>query len=202
MVVAHVTEWVGDLNIASLSRYHRAKIIAMEFSFDITNLDEMAARLPELRALLVNKQRDRAALEEDIEQLRLLIATAQGLSRNGSPSHDAEPARPRRRRASPAQDRAVQALTAASEALAHTAVGPTSLYRYMVEHGMDVPKDPTTLGTNLWDAWRAGKIRRATNGVYLPLDRTGNTEVDYPLTDYYYAAERGLPVPRKPRPRG
>ena len=68
----------------------------------------------------------------------------------------------------------------------------------MVENGMDVPKDATVLGTNLWDAWQAGRIRRAPNGVYLPLDRTGRTEVDYPLTDYYYAAEQGLPLPTKP----
>jgi len=48
----------------------------------------------------------------------------------------------------------------------------------MVENGMDVPKDATVLGTNLWDAWQAGRIRRAPNGVYLPLDHTGRTEVD------------------------
>jgi hypothetical protein len=174
----------------------------VHFSFDITNADELATRLSELRALRADKQRDRAALDQDIEQLGLLIAAAQGLSRSGSSSREVDPDRPRRRRASPAQDRAVEALRAASEALAGTAVGPTSLYRFMVENGMDTPKDSTTLGTNLWDAWRAGKIRRATNGVYLPLDHTGKTEVDYPLTDYYYARERGLPVPRTPRPRG
>ena len=30
------------------------------------------------------------------------------------------------------------------------------------------------LGTNLWDAWRAGRVRRAPNGVYLPLDERTN----------------------------
>ena len=95
----------------------------------------------------------------------------------------------------------MRALEQASTDLAGTAVGPTSLYKYMVERGMPVPKDATVLGTNLWDAWRAGRIRRATNGVYLPLDDTGATEVDYPLTDYYYAAEQGLPVPSGPRQR-
>lgn len=91
----------------------------------------------------------------------------------------------------------MQALEQASAALAGTAVGPTSLYKYMVQHGLDAPKNPTVLGTNLWDAWRAGRIQRAPNGVYLPLDGTGRTEVDYPLTDYYYAAEQGLPVPAR-----
>jgi hypothetical protein len=68
----------------------------------------------------------------------------------------------------------------------------------MVGHGLDAPKDATVLGTNLWDAWRAGRIRRAPNGVYLPLDNTGRTEVGYPLTDYYYAVEQGLPGPARP----
>ena len=59
----------------------------------------------------------------------------------------------------------------------------------MVDHGLDAPKDATVLGTNLWDAWRAGRIRRAPNGVYLSLDN-GSSEVDHPLTDDYYAAEQ------------
>ena len=41
-----------------------------------------------------------------------------------------------------------RALKLASEALAGTAVGRTSLYRYMVENGMDVPKDATVLGSD------------------------------------------------------
>jgi hypothetical protein len=95
----------------------------------------------------------------------------------------------------------VKALIQASEDLGGTAVGPTSLYRYMCDHNMEVPKDATALGTSVWDAWRAGRIRRATNGVYAPLDHSGETTVDYPLTDYYFAAERGLPVPQSPQRR-
>ena len=60
---------------------------------------------------------------------------------------------------------------------------------------MNTPKNIGALGTNLYDAWRAGRIMRATNGVYIPLDGSGKTEVDRPLTDYYYAAEQGFPVP-------
>jgi hypothetical protein len=36
---------------------------------------------------------------------------------------------------------------------------------------------------------------RAPNGVYTPLDGSGKTEWDRPLTDYYYAAEQGFPIP-------
>lgn len=174
----------------------------MTFRFDITDPQAVAAHLPELRSALTAKFDERDQLATDIQQLEDLIRVGEGLSRRGgrAPNPPAS-ARPRRRRAAPAQHRAVHALEQASAELAGTAVGPTSLYRYMVKHGMPVPKDAAVLGTNLWDAWRAGRIRRATNGVYLPLDHTGATEVDYPLTDYYYAAEQGLPVPAAPRSR-
>jgi hypothetical protein len=93
-----------------------------------------------------------------------------------------------------AQDHAVQALEQAYKELGGTALGPTSLYKHMVKRGIKVPNNPAALGTNLWDAWKAGRIMRAPNGVYTPLDGSGNTEWDRPLTDYYYAAEQGFPV--------
>jgi hypothetical protein len=170
----------------------------MRFDFDTRDPQAVASHLPELEDLLVSKLTEHEQLTATIEELRQLITIGSGLSRAGGRVAISESLGVRRRRASPAQDRAVHALKLASEALAGTAVGPTSLYRYMVENGMDVPRDPTVLGTNLWDAWQAGRIRRAPNGVYLPLDHTGRTEVDYPLTDYYYAAEQGLPLPTKP----
>jgi hypothetical protein len=170
----------------------------MSFRFDTSDPHEVASHLPELRAALAAKQAGRDQLSEDIRHLEELILIGEGLSRRSGRSSVARSERPRRRRASPAQDRAVDALEQASAALAGTAVGPTSLYKYMVDHGLDAPKDATVLGTNLWDAWRAGRIRRAPNGVYLPLDNTGRTEVDYPLTDYYYAVEQGLPGPARP----
>ena len=168
----------------------------MTFGFDTTDQLAVAANLQELRAAVTAKLAERDQLSAEIQQLQELIQFGEGLSRRGgraSAMHTSS--RPRRRRAAPAQDRAVEALAQASKALVSTAVGPTSLYKYMVKHGMEAPKDATVLGTNLWDAWRAGRIRRATNGVYLPLDHTGATQVDHPLTDYYYAAEQGLPLP-------
>ncbi len=54
---------------------------------------------------------------------------------------------------------------------------------------MNAPTNAAALGTNL-----CGRIMRASNGVYTPLDGSGKTEWDRPLT-YYYAAEQGFPIP-------
>jgi len=170
----------------------------VDYPFDTNDPRAVSAHLPSLHAELDIKLRERDQVDEEIGRLQELIRFGQGLSRRGGRLSSTTSSQPRRRRASPAQDRAVHALEQASAGLAGTAVGPTSLYKYMVEQGMDAPKDATVLGTNLWDAWRAGRIRRAPNGVYLPMDDTGRSEVAYPLTDYYYAAERGLPVPTRP----
>jgi hypothetical protein len=170
----------------------------MNFCFDTDDSHALAQHLPELRAALSAKQAERDRVREDIRDLEELILIGEGLSRRNGRSLLAKSEPPRRRRASPAQDRAVEALKQASTALSGTAVGPTSLYKYMVKHGLDAPKDATVLGTNLWDAWRAGRIRRAPNGVYLPLDKTGRTDIDRPLTDYYYAIEQGMSGPARP----
>lgn len=96
----------------------------------------------------------------------------------------------------------MRALEQAADALGGTAVGPTSLYKFMVREGMQVPRDAGLLGTNLWDAWKAGRIMRAPNGVYTPLDGSGKTEWERPLTDYFFAAEQGFPIPSGRPPHG
>jgi hypothetical protein len=171
----------------------------MDFKVDLSSPEEVAAKMPQLLALYEEKLREQKALNEQVELLRRLVGHASGVSRgrvhSSEQGHDGPPKHPRRRRAAPAQDRAVQALEQAADALGGTAVGPTSLYKFMVERGMEAPKDTGVLGTNLWDAWKAGRIMRAPNGVYTPLDGSGQTEWDRPLTDYYYAAEQGFPIP-------
>jgi hypothetical protein len=171
----------------------------MDFKVDLSNPDEVAAKMPQLLALYEDKLREQKTLNEQVELLRRLVGHSTGVSRGrvqvSEQSYD-EPSEPvRRRRAAPAQDRAVQALEQAANALGGTAVGPTSLYKFMIERRMEAPKDAGVLGTNLWDAWKAGRIMRAPNGVYTPLDGSGTTEWDRPLTDYYYAAEQGFPIP-------
>ena len=47
-------------------------------------------------------------------------------------------------------------------------MGPTSLLTFMRENEMDAPRDANTLGSNLWSAWKAGRIVRSANGVYRP----------------------------------
>ncbi len=172
----------------------------MDFKVDLSNSEEVAAKMPELLNLYDAKLREQQLLNEQVELLRRLVGHASAVARGRSyeatqqtESTAIEPAR--RRRAAPAQDRAVEALKLASDALGGTAVGPTSLFKFMEEQGMDRPRDAALLGTNLWDAWQAGRIMRAPNGVYTPLDGSGNTEWDRPLTDYYFAAERGFPIP-------
>ncbi len=171
----------------------------MEFKVDLSNPEEVAAKMPQLLALYEEKLREQKTLNEQVELLRRLVGHASGVSRGriqaSGQSHDGPSEQPRRRRAAPAQDRAVQALEQAANALGGTAVGPTSLYKFMIERGMEAPKDAGVLGTNLWDAWKAGRIMRAPNGVYTPLDGSGKTEWDRPLTDYHYAAEQGFPIP-------
>lgn len=178
----------------------------MKLNVDLSNPEEVAAKMPELLALYEEKLRQQAVLNQQVELLRRLVGHASGISRRGIESseqpHHRSPEQPRRRRVAPAQDRAVQALEQAANALGGTAVGPTSLHKFMIERGMEVPKNAGLLGTNLWDAWKAGRIMRAPNGVYTPLDGSGNTVWDRPLTDYYYAAEQGLPVPGSWSSRG
>jgi hypothetical protein len=172
----------------------------MSFDIDLSDPDDVAAKLPALRRLYEEKVAEQRALSEYVEHLRRLLGFASGASRGRVAPHSG--ALPtvvdqlsRRKRASPAQDRAVKALEIASAELGGSALGPTSLYKFMREKGMDVPKNAGLLGTNLHDAWTAGKIMRAPNGVYTPLDGTGRSEWERPLTDYYYAGEMGFPVP-------
>jgi hypothetical protein len=174
----------------------------MSFDIDWSDPDAVAAQLHGLEELYEQKLAEQQALNAQLEYLRRLLAHASGVSRGRLQPSSATPHPAldpnRRRRAAPAQDRAVQALEQASAELGGTALGPTSLYKYMVEKGLEAPKDAGLLGTNLHDAWRAGRIMRARNGVYTPLDGTGRSEWDRPLTDYYYAAEMGFPVPSGP----
>lgn len=174
----------------------------MSFDIDWSDPNAVAARLHELEQLYARKLAEQQELHAQLEYLRRLLAHASGVSRGRMQPATTAPVagdrQQRRRRAAPAQDRAVQALEQASADLGGTALGPTSLYKYMLEKGLDAPKDAGLLGTNLHDAWRAGRIMRAPNGVYTPLDGTGRSEWDRPLTDYYYAGEMGFPVPAPP----
>jgi hypothetical protein len=169
------------------------------FEIDLSNPAELAAKAPELRRLYEEKIQERKMLDEQIELLRRLVIAATGIVRAATPTQHENPEPPparvaRRRRAAPAQERAVAGLKAFWEKTG-SAAGPTSLYKFMTASGMDVPKSANLLGVNLWDAWQAGRIMKAPNGVYRPLDGTGRTECDQPLTDYYHAAELGFPAP-------
>jgi hypothetical protein len=177
----------------------------MPFEIDFSDPKAVAERLPELERLYEEKLAEQQSLNAVVEYLRRLLAHASGVSRGRIQPNPPAPhpalVSGQRRRAAPAQERAVRALEQASAELGGSALGPTSLFKYMLEKGLDAPKDAGLLGTNLHDAWQAGRIMRAPNGVYTPLDGTGRREWDRPLTDYYYAAEMGFPVPARPSGR-
>jgi hypothetical protein len=161
----------------------------MSLEIDLGDPAEVARRMPELRRLYDETLEQRNLLEGQVRLLARLIGSA-GAAGDASRVGDHGDA-PRRRRAAPAQERAVHAL----ETAGGLAMGPTSLHKFMLANGLDAPKDANLLAVNLWDAWKAGRVMKAPNGVYTPLDGTGRTEWDRPLTDYYYAAELGLPTP-------
>lgn len=161
----------------------------MELKLNLSSPGEVAKRMPELRRLYDKKVQERDLLNEQIGLLARLIGSAAITSHPSVGSGSG--AKTGRRRAAPAQERAVRAL----EAAGGFAMSPKSLYKFMRANGLDAPKGADLLGVNLWDAWKAGRVMRAPNGVYTPLDGTGRTEWDRPLTDYYYAAELGFPPP-------
>jgi hypothetical protein len=170
-----------------------------EFSVDLSNPEEVSAKMPQLLRLYEEKLHEQKKLNQQLELLRRVVGHPAAIARSRvQPTEqipDQPPQQPLRRRVAPAQDQAVAALERAYDELGGTAMGPTSLYKFMKERGMKTPNNPSALGANLYDAWKAGRIMRATNGVYIPLDGSGKTEVGRPLADYYYAAEQGFPVP-------
>jgi len=151
---------------------------------------DIRAKRAEIKQLYAEKRRELKtttdalkALQEQVDLLARLVGD--------SSSKRTYVARTRAGQNAPGQDRAVAALERANRPM-----GPTSLHKFMLAEGMDAPKDANTLGSNLWQAWRAGRIMKAPNGVYTPLDATGRTEWDRPLTDYDWAAENMLDAPQ------
>jgi hypothetical protein len=164
-----------------------------DLKIDISDPADVARKLPALRRSYELKLKERNLLSGQLKLLAHLIEAAtaiEGTSKNQSSVISPTPSK-RRRRTAPAQERAIRAL----EAAGGLAMSPTSLYKFMVDKGLDAPKDANVLGANLWDAWKAGRLMRAPNGVYTPLDDSGRTEWDRPLTDYYRASEFGFPAP-------
>lgn len=142
--------------------------------------------MPEIERIHEEKVQERNLLNSQIELLSRLIGGAASHRAGGQASP------PRRRRVAPAQERAVDALERAPFPMS-----PASLYKFMVDTDLEAPKSSSLLGVNLYDAWKAGRVMRAPNGVYAPLDGTGKTDIDHPIADYYVAAEHGFPVPQR-----
>jgi hypothetical protein len=163
----------------------------MAISIDLTDPDDIRAKLPEIRRLYDEKRLELDTLTGQIELLGRLLGEKPIGKPGSSVSRSRKSRSPSRAgQNAPGQERAVRALEAAK-----LPAGPTSLYRFMVEKGLDAPKDANALGSNLWSAWKAHKIMKAPNGVYSLLDGSGRFEHDQPITDYLLAAQQGMPVP-------
>jgi hypothetical protein len=156
---------------------------------------DIRAKRAEIKRLYAEKRRELKAATEALQLLHEQVELLGRLAGNTGTTKPSGVQRvgPRAGQNAPSQDRAVAALEKLGQP-----VGPTSLHRYMVDNNMDAPKDANTLGSNLWSAWKARRIMKAPNGVYTPLDGSGITEWDQPLTDYYDAARKGMPVPAWP----
>lgn len=166
------------------------------FQIDLENPAEIRAKMPDIRRLYDEKRTALEGLTAQVELLGRLVGEQQPPPSQTPTAGAPTTSSPKPAKASkagqyaPGQDRAVKALEHANRPM-----GPTSLFKYMEANGMDLPKNPNALGSNLWSAWKAGRIMRAPNGVYTPLDGSGRTEWDRPLTDYDYAASQGMPTP-------
>ena len=158
------------------------------FPVNLADPKDIQEKLPQISQLLDAKRKELAALTTQVELLARLVGNNPPPVRERTGKDILLEAALRGRKAAPAQERAVQALERAGRPM-----GPTSLYNFMIEQGMEVPENANTLGANLWAAAKAGRIVKAPNGVYAPL----GAPTDRPLTDYDAAAANGLPVPAK-----
>src|ERR1035441_8234849 len=142
------------------------------FPVNLADPQDIQDKLPQIQKLLDAKRNELEALSAQVDLLtRIVGATPQARRQSGS--EVIATAMLRARKAAPAQDRAVGALERAGRPM-----GPSSLYKFMVAEGMEVPDNPNTLGSNLYSAAKAGRIVKAPNGVYAPLGAPS----DRPLT--------------------
>lgn len=165
------------------------------FMLDLADPADIRAKKADIRRLYVEKRREMKAMGAELKALKQQVDLLARLI--GEPDTKEQVEKSRANRAgqnAPGQDRAVAALERAGRPM-----GPTSLHKFMLAEGLDAPKDANILGSNLWQAWKAERVMKAPNGVYTPLDGSGRTEWDRPLTDYDWAAEN---MPDAPAPAG
>jgi len=158
---------------------------------------DIKAKMPEIRHLLAKASQELEDLQEQVAVLARIVGEAASspttARTNPVPGQDqkqssVQKAPKARRRAAPAQERAVQALGKAGRPM-----GPASLFRFMESEGMDMPTDVNALNASLWAAAKSGRLVKTVNGLYgLP-----GTPTDRPLTDYDVAAANGMPVPAR-----
>jgi hypothetical protein len=147
------------------------------FNVNLLDPDDVQEKMPQIKQLYAERKAALRALEDQIELLRRLIGEKPSSGTNGLARKRTKPARKTGQRrpaiSAPGQDRAVTALEQAG-----VPMGPATLHRYMVDNGLPTAKDANALGSNLWSAWKAGRIERNDNGTYTPLTRAMNEGTD------------------------
>ena len=132
---------------------------------DLADPEDIRAKLPEARELYETKRRELDELAAQVRHWGELVNLLGALvgERGISPAgRAAEAVRPRK--TAPGQERAVAALEKAGRPM-----GPTALFDYMVAERLDAPKSANALGANLWQAAKAGRIQKTSDGLYAPL---------------------------------
>jgi hypothetical protein len=141
---------------------------------DLADPQDIRAKLPAARKLYEDKRRELERLRLEVEHwgtlvelLARLVGESPAISGSSgiraSAFRKETPAK--RRKGSPAQDRAVQGLERARRP-----IGPAALYRFMEDEGLGVPTNPNALGAALWSAVKAGRAKKTPDGLYAPLD--------------------------------
>lgn len=149
---------------------------------DIANPEDIRRKLPQVRALYNAKHKEFDQLAAQLEGLKHLIESLTAIV--GQPATSPAPPVPTPRVSAngkaPAREAAIEALRRAGQPM-----GPTALYRFMGESGMDVPANSNALGASLWTAARAGQIVKTGDGRYAMR----------PITDYSELADTSFSAP-------
>lgn len=133
----------------------------MTLHVDLTDPDDLAAKMPEIRDLLAAKRSELLVLQEQVALMQRQIRFLHGLAGDG----DRQNSRSRTESGvhlRPAQDRVVNALAAAGRPMT-----PSALLAFMREQGMDAPARVTNVDGNLRDAAKAGRVRKTPAGFEL-----------------------------------
>lgn len=141
-------------------------------SVNLADPKDIRAKMPELKRLLATASQELEALREQVAMLTRIVGDDRGgiavsVSGGGSVVVEGQkvPARQRRPKIAPAQERAAQALEQAGSPM-----GPAALFKFMEANDLERPRDVTALNAVLWAAAKAGRVEKRPNNTYAPAE--------------------------------